>query len=69
MVELGPRWAPAVADDQAELDLILKQSRISTDDRNFWIGGLAYNPLPGKVCKIIHIILHQRRTVQHFRFE
>ena len=55
LVELGPGWAPAIADDQAELDLILKQSRISTDDRHFWIGGLAFNPLPGTVCKIINM--------------
>ena len=45
MLELGTGWAPAVADDAAELKLIQEQERISTDDRDYWIGGLAYDPV------------------------
>ena len=29
----------------AELNLIQEQERISTDDRDYWIGGLAYDPV------------------------
>ena len=43
MLELGTGWAPAVADDAAELKLMQEQERISTDDRTYWIGGLAYD--------------------------
>ena len=43
LLELGTGWAPAVADDAAELKLIQEQERISTDDRDYWIGGLAYD--------------------------
>ena len=42
-LELGTGWAPAVADDAAELKLIQEKERISTDDRDYWIGGLAYD--------------------------
>ena len=43
LLELGTGWAPAVADDDAELKLIQEQERVSTDDRDYWIGGLAYD--------------------------
>ena len=49
MLELGPGWTPAIADDPAELDLFYRQKKISTDDRHYWIGGLAYKTLQGKV--------------------
>ena len=34
--------APAIANDAAELQFIQDQERLSSDDRTYWIGGLAY---------------------------
>ena len=46
--ELGSGWIPAVADDAEELKFIQEQERISTDDRDYWIGGLAYETLESR---------------------
>ena len=45
-LELGAGWAAAVADDLEELELFKENNRISSDDRDYWIGGLAYDTLP-----------------------
>ena len=42
-LDLGGGWAAAIADDPAELQFFLENNRISSDDNNYWIGGLAYN--------------------------
>ena len=44
-LELGVGWAAAVADDSSELEFFKQNNRISSDDRNYWIGGLAYDTL------------------------
>ena len=46
LLELGDGWAAAVADDAEELEFFQENNRISSDDRNYWIGGLAYDTLP-----------------------
>ena len=52
LLELGAGWAPAVADDIDELEDIQAHEILSTDDRDYWIGGLAYNnTLEGKMSK------------------
>ena len=56
LLELGPGWAPAIADDIEELHSIQAHEALSTDDRDYWIGGLAYNEtLEGKIRKCKYI--------------
>ena len=52
-LELGDGWAAANADDPEELEFYKENNRISSNDRNYWIGGLAYDTLPeGKTTDI-----------------
>ena len=54
-LELGGGWAAAIADDPAELQFFQENNRISSDDRNYWIGGLAYDTLPeSKISHNMH---------------
>ena len=50
LLELGAGWAPAIADNVDELEDIQAHEAFSTDFREYWIGGLAYNDtLEGKI--------------------
>ena len=63
MLELGNGWAPAVADDAAELNLIQEKERLSTDDRDYWIGGLAYDPVQNEGKFQIKLMFQQFNKV------
>ena len=56
MLELGAGWAPAVADDPTELQFFFEKNKVSTDGQNFWIGGLAYQPLESEGKTLIILL-------------
>ena len=49
ILDLGTGWDPVIVDDTAELEFIKSQERLSTDNRNYWLGGLAYQTVGGTV--------------------